>query len=131
MPTIPNPNLWSDNLGGTWPDARFVAAVGLAELGDQAAIHWLLDKAKPNDFGLDESINQSRHERDRSGSLRESSRCALTDLFGQPEDSTEAQLSEWWKRSSAQIIPREVKLKTDVATVPLVAKPAIRMPLVA
>ncbi len=44
------------------------AAVGLAELGDQSAIEWLLDKAKPNDFGLDESINLSRHESDSSGS---------------------------------------------------------------
>ena len=45
--TPPKQSIWSDNLGGTWPDARFVAAVGLAELGDQTAIEWLLAKAKP------------------------------------------------------------------------------------
>ena len=114
--TNTNLHVWRDNLGGTWPDARFVAAVGLAELGDQTAIEWLLDKAKPNDFGLDESINLSHHERDGSGSLRESCRCALIDLFGQPKDSTVAQLSDWWTSNRSQVTPRVVRLKSDFAT---------------
>ncbi len=106
-------SIWSDSVGGTWPDARFVAAVGLAELGDPSAIDWLLAKAKPNDFGLDEFIDLARHERDRSGSLRESSRCALVELFGQPKDSTVAQLSDWWRLNRVEVTPRMVELKMD------------------
>ena len=106
---------WSDNIGGTWPDARFVAAVGLAELGDPSAIDWLLDKAEPKDFGF-ESIYLASHERDRSGSLRESSRCALIDLFGHPKDLTATQLSDWWKLNRAVVTRRMVRLKSDFAT---------------
>jgi Protein kinase domain len=106
-------SVWSDNFGGTWIDAGFVAAVGLAELGDQNAVEWLLAKAKPNDFGLDESIYFSRHLRDSRGSLRESSRCALTDLFGQPADWTEAQLRNWWMLNRSRVNPRRVRLQCD------------------
>jgi uncharacterized protein (TIGR03067 family) len=38
--TPPKQSTWSDSVGGTWPDARFVAAVGFAELGDPSAIDW-------------------------------------------------------------------------------------------
>jgi uncharacterized protein (TIGR03067 family) len=114
--TPPNQSTWSDNVGGSWPDARFVAAVGLAELGDPSAIDWLLAKAQPNDSGLDESIYQERHERDRSDSLRESSRCALIDLFGHPKDLTVTQLSDWWKMNRAVVTRRMVRLKSDFAT---------------
>lgn len=111
--TDSNQSTWSDNIGGTWPDATFIAAVGLAEQGDALAVEWMLDKAKPNDFGLDMSINQSRHKRDRSGSLRESSRCAVADLFGQSQESTADQLSDWWKLNRSQFVPRAVGLKSD------------------
>jgi hypothetical protein len=110
---IASQSMWRDNVGGTWPDARFVAAIGLAEFGDQAGIEWLLEKTRPNDFGLDGSLFQASHARVRSDSLRESSRCALADLFGQPEDSTEAQLSEWWKMNKSQFHPQAVKLKSN------------------
>jgi hypothetical protein len=113
--TPPNQSTWSDNVGGSWPDARFVAAVGLAELGDPSAIDWLLDKAQPKDFGF-ESIYQERHERDRSDSLRESSRYALIDLFGHPKDLTAIQLSDWWKMNRAVVTRRMVRLKSDFAT---------------
>lgn len=113
--TPPKQSTWSDNVGGSWPDARFVAAVGLAELGDPSAIDWLLDKAQPKDFGF-ESIYQERHERDRSDSLRESSRCALIDLFGHPKDLTAIQLSDWWKMNRAVVTRRMVRLKSDFAT---------------
>ncbi|MEZ6128739.1 MAG: hypothetical protein R3C59_08655 [Planctomycetaceae bacterium] len=36
---------WPDNQGGHWQIARFVAAVGLAELGRPAGVEWLLARA--------------------------------------------------------------------------------------
>lgn len=102
---------WKDNLGGTWTDAKFVSAVGLAELGEATAVAWLLDRAQPNEFGIDDSLFESPHHRDRHGSLRESSHCTLTDLFGQSPDSTPAQLSKWWNANKTKFIPRPVALR--------------------
>ncbi|MCA9209932.1 MAG: hypothetical protein KDA55_16345, partial [Planctomycetales bacterium] len=104
---------WKDNLGGQWTDAKYVAAVGLAELGEHAAVEWLLARARPNEFGFDSSLFHARHFHDPRGSLRESSRLALIDLFGQQHDATHTQLQQWWITNQQQLIFRSVVLKSN------------------
>ena len=110
---------WADNVGGGWWDAKFVAAVGLAELGDSVGVEWLLKHAKPNDFGTDESLWRRGHVLDRSGSLRKSSHQALIDLFAMDAVSY-IQVTDWWNANSTRFhatsnpaIARPVALKVD------------------
>lgn len=104
---------WKDNLGGQWTDAKYVAGVGLAELGEHSAVEWLLARARPNEFGLDSSLFHARHFHDPRGSLRESSRMALIDLFGQQHDATHTQLQQWWITNQQNLIFRSVVLKAN------------------
>ncbi len=59
---------WADFQGGSWRDARFHAAVGLAELGEATGVQWLLAKAKPNNFGLDGTVYRGQHHLATRGS---------------------------------------------------------------
>lgn len=89
---------WPDNTGGTWEEAYFHAAVGLAELGVQEGVRWLIDNAKPNDFGIDGNVDRHRHARITSSNLRSNCTAALGDLFGQPTqgDGNQPNREKWW-----------------------------------
>ncbi len=104
---------WKDNIGGGWGDAKFIAAVGLAELNDAEGVEWLLSKARDNEFGLDDSLFYNRHARDPRGSLRASCRLALSDLFGlngtKSEPSFE-QLTARWQELKLKFVARPVPL---------------------
>lgn len=102
---------WQDNIGGAWHDAKFVAAVGLAEQGDVEGIQWLLDYARPNEFGIAVSLWRASHLLDRTGSIQESGRLALCDLFELPSSTTPAQLADWWSANREQLIASPVRLK--------------------
>ena len=91
----PTVSRWKDNAGGGWTDAKFVAAVGLAELSEAEGIDWLLARAQPNKFGIDESLWSFPHIRNSRGSHLESSRLALADLFWLPADVTVTELRDW------------------------------------
>jgi hypothetical protein len=109
-PAIQKPGLWADNMGGTWRDAKFHAAVALAELGEPAGVERLIEFARPNDFGLDENLFSLAHTRDASGSRRASSLFALIDLFGLEPDADFAQTEAWWKVNQGQFHPKKVAL---------------------
>ena len=47
----PTASRWKDNTGGGWTDAKFVAAVGLAELSESEGIDWLLARATQRVWG--------------------------------------------------------------------------------
>lgn len=101
---------WQDNLGGGWGDAKFIAAVGLAELNDVEGVEWLLSKARDNEFGLDGSLFYNRHVRDPRGSLRASSRASLADLFGLSGEQSFEQLNARWNELKPQFMARPVAL---------------------
>lgn len=107
----PTASRWKDNTGGGWTDAKFVAAVGLAELGEAEGIDWLLARAQPNKFGIDASLWSFPHLRDPRGSLLESSRLALADLFGLPAQVTATELADWWRTNRAKFTARPAMLK--------------------
>ncbi|MCA9066377.1 MAG: hypothetical protein KDA96_25090, partial [Planctomycetaceae bacterium] len=108
-----NTGKWADNIGSSWVDAKFVAAVGLAELGEAAGVDWLLKTAEPNDFGIDESLFRYRHIHDQSSSLRASSRRALIDLFHLQSDATHSQLSIHWSTRTGEFPAGPVLLRGD------------------
>jgi hypothetical protein len=84
--------------------------VGLAELGDAAGVEWLIQRARPNEDGIDGSLWRVPHSRDPAGSLRASCRYALADLFGQKPNATFAELTDWWTSNKKQFTPRPVAL---------------------
>ena len=108
---VPTASRWKDNTGGGWTDAKFVAAVGLAELGEAEGIDWLLARAQPNKFGIDASLWSFPHIRESRGSLRECSRFALADLFGLPAQVTVTKLENWWRNNRATFTARPAMLK--------------------
>lgn len=108
-----NQGKWPDNLGGSWRDAKFHAAVALAELGEPDGVQWLIAKAKPNDFGLDGSVFRVPHARSASGSLRESCRYALADLSGIQPDGDADRWSTWWAENKAKFVPQPITLRLD------------------
>ncbi len=105
---------WKDSIGGGWGDAKFIAAVGLAELNDAEGVEWLLSMARDNDFGIDGSLWEHRHVRDPRGSLRVSSRLALADLFRLRTEPSFEQLTNRWRELKPQFIARQVALMLSV-----------------
>ena len=101
---------WKDNVGGGWGDAKFVAAVGLAELNVADGVEWLLAQTRDNPFGIDRSLWQHPHSRDSRGSLRASSRLALAELFGMRGEPSFEQLSERWQELKLKFIASPVTL---------------------
>ncbi len=104
---------WPDNVGGSWDDARFHAAVGLAELGVEEGIRWLIEHARPNDFGIDGSVDRHAHASTRTGSLRANCNAVLSDLSGLPatSDGNPRDWDECWREHAASFVPRPVALR--------------------
>ncbi len=105
-----NKGQWADNTGGSWRDAKFHAAVALAELGEPVGVEWLIAQARPDKFGIDGSVFTLPHARDPAGSLRASSQHSLIDLFGLKPSVEFAELEAWWKSHQGQFHPRPVAL---------------------
>ena len=106
-------SIWSDGQGGSWRDAKFHAAVGLAELGEPAGVEWLIACAVPNDFGLDDSVYRVQHFHSRRGSLRENAHLALLDLFGLDANVSNSDWPEIWKSQQSKFTPKQVMLNLD------------------
>ncbi len=99
-PAPPAPEkAWSDSMGGSWRDAKFHAAVGLAELGDSRGIEWLIAAVQPNDFGIDGTVYRGTHAKAPGGSLRENSLYVLADLFGLPPTTTGPDWKAWRQKN--------------------------------
>lgn len=102
---------WPDNIGGTWQDARFHAAVGLAELGVEEGVQWLIGHAKENDFGLDGTIERHQHATINTGSLRANCNAALDDLSGLRAKHDESrEWDKWWRETQSTFTSRRVAL---------------------
>jgi hypothetical protein len=107
---------WPDNIGGTWRDAKFHAAIGLAELGEHAGVEWLIEQSQSNDFGVGStsvSLWRAPHRKAAGGNLRESCLYALADLSGQPATDQVAHWKTWWAANKDQFEPTPVALKID------------------
>lgn len=102
---------WKDHQGGSWGDAKFHAAVGLAELGDAAGWNWLIAAATPNEFGIDDTVYRGAHVSVTTGSLRANCKAALMDLAGL--QVAPASWTDWWQTNGDQLQPQHVGLKQD------------------
>lgn len=104
---------WPDNTGGRWEEARFHAAVGLAELGVEDGVRWLIEHAKPNDFGIDGSVESHRQALVGTSSLRTNCIAVLYDLSGLKAkgDGSQQDWNNWWHKNAATFTPRQVALK--------------------
>jgi hypothetical protein len=119
---------WADNQGGSWEEARFHAAIGLAELGVKDGVVWLIDGARANNSGVYGSIFRHPHALDKSGGgLRINCEHALADLTGLTRLLVEAPDSgspgnpskperrrdwdKWWRETAKSFTPRPVTLK--------------------
>ena len=67
--------------------------------------------SQPNEFGGDASLWSFPHIRDSRGSLLESSRLALADLFGLPAQVTVTELGDWWRNNREKFTARPAMLK--------------------
>ncbi len=104
---------WTDAMGGSWRDAKFHAAVGLAELGESIGVEWLIAAVQPNDFGMDGTVFQGMHQLEPTGSLRKNARLVLADLFGIAPTDDPSELKTWWADNKARFIPKQTILKGD------------------
>ena len=87
---------WKDNIGGSWSDAKFHAAVGLAELGSHEGVEWLIRNSRRNrDIGP-KSISRFPHSGDTRGNYRMSSLHALADISGLGFNDDASVWSAWW-----------------------------------
>ena len=102
---------WPDNQGGSWRDARFHAAIGLAELGVKDGVRWLIERARANRFGLDDSVFCHPHALAKSGSLRTNCDYALRDLSQGDRRRPRDTWDKWWREKAATFTPRRVTLK--------------------
>ncbi|MCA9131268.1 MAG: hypothetical protein KDB22_29490, partial [Planctomycetales bacterium] len=113
----PSDGPWSDHMGGSWRDAKFHAAVGLAELGDPKGVEWLIAGARRNDFGIDETVFYRAHVAAQTGSLRENCELALRDLFfGQDDDGQTEKTIDWdncWAQIRNDFVPQPVRLASE------------------
>lgn len=112
----PEKGKWLDNTGGSWRDAQFHAAVGLAELGDHAGVEWLIKQSEPNDFGtgsMSVSLSNALHAKASGGNLRQSCVCALEDLSGLQAVDDAGQWKTWWGTSKERFVPRAVALRIE------------------
>ncbi len=104
---------WPDNQGGSWRDAKYHAAVALAELGEAEGVEWLMEKATPNDFGNGGSVSRGQHVHCLRGSLQENCRYALADLSGlQLTDGVNWWVG-WWTENKDDFSPKPVALRLD------------------
>jgi hypothetical protein len=103
---------WPDNTGGSWLAARFHAAVGLAELGVEDGVKWLIEHAKPNDFGIDSSVDSHRHALVGTSSLRANCIAVLYNLSGivSKGDGSQQDWDEWWHENATSLAPHPVAL---------------------
>lgn len=117
--TVGAPNArgkWPDNVGGSWLDAKFHAAVGLAELGEHAGVEWLIRQSEQNEFGvgsMSASLNHAPHREVTRSNLRESCIHALADLSGLPPTDESAQWKAWWAANKDDFAPNPVALQID------------------
>jgi len=81
-------------------DAQFHAAVGLAELGEEAGIEWLI--AHTDSQG---GITRAAHALAARGALSENCRQALADLTGQPSSLSKAQWQRWRAAQRTRFVP--------------------------
>lgn len=104
-------------------ESQFIAAVGLAELGQAAGIEWLIAKAQPNDFG-DGSLDFVRHANMRnrmtlrvgdqtfhSSSLRANCTHVLAELSGLEPDINPAQWKAWWQENEQKFHPQQISIE--------------------
>lgn len=95
--------LHSSNVGGSWQDARFHAAVALAELGEAEGIEWLIDHT---DADAGESyVFRVPHRNVPGGARSQCCQAALVDLSGQTSLTTRAQWRQWWDSSRSRFQP--------------------------
>lgn len=102
--------VWRDAMGGSWRDAKFHAAVALAELGDPTGVEWLIAATLPNDFGIDGTVFRGQHRSVHRGSLRENCIYVLIDLAGQPQRDRNQNWTVWWAENREQFQPHPVAL---------------------
>jgi hypothetical protein len=103
---------WPDNVGGSWRDAKFHAAVGLAELGVEDGVRWLFEHARPNEFGLDGTVYFHPHHQVGAGSLRKNCAQALHDVSGIRLDQGRSPVWDTlWRENKTTFVPRPVGLK--------------------
>lgn len=104
---------WPDNIGGGWQEARFLAAVGLAELGVEEGVRWLIEHARPNDFGEGGTIWHHTHFRSRTDGMRSNCELVLYDLTGVQNqgENRPTDWDKWWKENKELFAPRRVSLK--------------------
>ncbi|MCA9177485.1 MAG: hypothetical protein KDB14_23530 [Planctomycetales bacterium] len=110
------PTKWKDPTGGTWRDARFHAAVGLAELGVEAGVRWLFDRARPNEFGIDESLYHHQHALAKTSKLSENCGLSLRDVLGDPGldfSTREVNWDDWWEARKQAFSPHSAALRLD------------------
>jgi hypothetical protein len=90
---------WPDNIGGGWEEARFIAAVGLAELNVEEGVRWLIEHARPDDFGT-------------GAELRKKCNRALHSLSGLQNKGEEfwVDWDTWWRENKDSFSPRRVYL---------------------
>lgn len=80
----------ADIFRGSWQDAQFHAAIGLAELGNQEGVKWLIAQSESADY-----------------------RKALADLTGQPATMNKTQWEHWWMQNKNGFVPvRRVSLRS-------------------
>lgn len=106
----PAKSKWPYRIRGT---ARFLAAVGLAELGVKEGVRWLVRHARTNNAGVYGTVRNYPHARDRTGNLRVNCEYALRDLAGVQRSQDRDQWrdwDQWWRKNSASFTPRRVTL---------------------
>ena len=97
-------------------EAKFHAAVGLAELGEHAGVEWLIRQSEPNEFGVGSksaSLNHAPHRKATRSNLRESCLHALADLSGLPPADKGDQWKVWWATNKDDFAPNPVALRLD------------------
>lgn len=94
---------------GSWSDARYLAAVGLAELGVHEGVEWLIAysdvPAARSDVG-DIDINRAPHRYAPRNTRFQCCRRAMADLTGQPPTLTKARWKEWWAANRTDFVPK-------------------------
>lgn len=115
----PKGGRWPDNTGGNWMPAKFVAAVGLAELGNPVGVEWLLARAKPNHLDHRQDLyfkhKSGQHFYAQSGRLGENCIKSLADLAQMNSaDVDDVQpLNDWWKMHKEQFTGGSVDLQFE------------------
>jgi len=82
-------------------------------LGAHEGVQWLIEHARPNDFGIDGNVDRHQHARITSSSLRANCNAVLGDLSGLQTqgDGSQPDWDRWWQENAASFTPRPVTLK--------------------